>query len=91
MIARDKEDVDAKYDRALLYAEINEPKKAVIGLEAILPKRPGEPEVSHQRPLQMSPHQSSCQAGQLHGLAVVLLQGRQSTFLPAVLLMPMPF
>ena len=56
MIARDKEDVDAKYDRALLYAEINEPKKAVVGLEAILAKRPGEPEVSHQRPLQMSPH-----------------------------------
>ena len=56
MIARDKEDVDAKYDRALLYAEINEPKKAVTGLEAILAKRPGEPEVSHQRPLQMSPH-----------------------------------
>ena len=45
VIARDKDDVDARYDRALLYAEVNEPKKAVIALDGILKGRPGEPEV----------------------------------------------
>lgn len=46
VVARDKDDLDAKYDRALLYAEVNEPKKAVTALEGILTGRPGEPEVS---------------------------------------------
>ena len=45
VIARDKDDIDARYDRALLYAEVNEPKKAVIALDGILKGRPGEPEV----------------------------------------------
>ena len=45
VIARDKDDVDARYDRALLYAEVNEPKKAVSALDGILKGRPGEPEV----------------------------------------------
>ena len=45
VIARDKDDVDARYDRALLYAEVEEPKKAVIALDGILKGRPGEPEV----------------------------------------------
>ncbi len=46
VIAREKDDLDAKFDRALLYAEVNEPKKAVQAFESILDKRPGDPEVS---------------------------------------------
>ena len=46
VIARDKDDLDAKFDRALLYAEVHEPKKAVLAFENILDKRPGDPEVS---------------------------------------------
>ena len=37
--------MDARYDRALLYAEVDEPKKAVTALDGILKGRPGEPEV----------------------------------------------
>ena len=46
VIARDRDDWDAKYDRALLYGEVNEPKKAVVAFDSILAKKPGDPEVS---------------------------------------------
>ncbi len=46
VVARDRDDLDARFDRAVLYAEVNEPKKAVLAFESILEKRPGDPEVS---------------------------------------------
>lgn len=45
VIARDKEDLDARWDRAVLYAQINEPRKALDAFEAIALARPGDSEV----------------------------------------------
>lgn len=45
VIARDKEDMDARWDRAVLYAEIGEPRKALAAFEAIAAARPGDAEV----------------------------------------------
>jgi hypothetical protein len=51
VIARDKEDLDARWDRAVLYAEINEPRKALDAFETIAAARPGDSEVGTSLPL----------------------------------------
>ena len=38
----DHDDMDARWDRAVLYAEINEPRKAAEAFEAIAAVRPGK-------------------------------------------------
>ena len=35
VLKRDKEDVDARYDRAMLYADVGESRKAMEGLEQV--------------------------------------------------------
>lgn len=35
MLRRDKEDLDARYDRAMLYADMGESRKAIEGLEQV--------------------------------------------------------
>jgi predicted Zn-dependent protease len=46
VIKRDREDVDARYERALLLAELSEHRKALEGLEAVRQARPADPEVA---------------------------------------------
>ena len=45
VIRRDRDDIDAKYERALLLAELGENRKALDGLEAVRSARPTDPEV----------------------------------------------
>ncbi len=45
VIARDREDMDARWDRAMLFAEIGESKKALAAFEAIAAARPSDSEV----------------------------------------------
>ena len=35
ILKRDKEDLDARYDRAMLYADMEENRKAIEGLEQV--------------------------------------------------------
>lgn len=45
ILRRDREDLDAKYDRALLYADLEDQKKALEGFEQVQAARPDHPEV----------------------------------------------
>jgi tetratricopeptide (TPR) repeat protein len=49
VIARDREDLDARWDRAVLYAEVDEPKKALKEFESINSARQGDTEVKNLR------------------------------------------
>lgn len=55
VIARDKEDVDARWDRAVLYAEIDEPSKALAAFETIAAARQGDGEVTTLLPAPAGP------------------------------------
>jgi len=45
VVRMDHDDMDARWDRAVLYAEINEPRKAAEAFEAIAAVRPGDADV----------------------------------------------
>ncbi|KAI7842713.1 hypothetical protein COHA_003644 [Chlorella ohadii] len=45
ILKRDKEDLDARYDRAMLYADMEENRKAIEGLEQVQAARPDHSEV----------------------------------------------
>lgn len=45
MIARDKEDLDARWDRAVLYQEVGEYKRALAAFDVIAEARPADGEV----------------------------------------------
>lgn len=45
VIARDRADLDARWDRAVLFAEIDEPRKALKEFETISTARQGDSEV----------------------------------------------
>ena len=45
MIARDKEDLDARWDRAVLYQEVHEHRRALTCFDVIAEARPGDGEV----------------------------------------------
>ncbi|PRW60262.1 general transcription factor 3C polypeptide 3 isoform X1 [Chlorella sorokiniana] len=45
ILRRDKEDLDARYDRAMLYADMEENRKAIEGLEQVQAARPDHSEV----------------------------------------------
>ena len=45
MIARDKEDLDARWDRAVLYQEVGEHRRALACFDVIADARPGDGEV----------------------------------------------
>ncbi|KAL4427748.1 hypothetical protein ABPG75_001837 [Micractinium tetrahymenae] len=45
VLKRDKEDLEARYDRAMLYADMGENKKAIEGLEQVQQMRPDHSEV----------------------------------------------
>ena len=45
VIKRDRDDIDAKYERALLLAEIQDNRKALESLESVRSARPSDPEV----------------------------------------------
>ncbi|GAB4822338.1 hypothetical protein N2152v2_009384 [Parachlorella kessleri] len=45
ILRRDKDDLDARYDRALLYAELEDDRKAIESFEQVQAIRPDHPEV----------------------------------------------
>lgn len=45
VIARDKEDLDARWDRAVLYQEVGEHRRALACFDVIADARPGDGEV----------------------------------------------
>ncbi|KAK9844168.1 hypothetical protein WJX81_006772 [Elliptochloris bilobata] len=49
VIARDKEDLDARWDRAVLYQEVNEHRRALAGFNVIAEARPADGEVVKYR------------------------------------------
>ncbi|DBB12946.1 TPA: hypothetical protein ACH3X3_005694 [Trebouxia sp. C0006] len=45
-INRDKNDLDAKWDKAVLHSEIDEPRKALKAFKQLATVRPGDPEIA---------------------------------------------
>ncbi|DBA78961.1 TPA: hypothetical protein ACH3X1_008835 [Trebouxia sp. C0004] len=45
-INRDKNDLDAKWDKAVLHSEIDEPRKALKAFQQLATVRPGDPEIA---------------------------------------------